>query len=142
LSPCLVADLLSDSIGISTNPANAYNNEPGQPVNTFDWMANPWYIDVYNSYQGEAWLQSPFHGNPGPANPYISKQDSSDFYPEDGWELVYWGMGKLVDGSNEAASGSLHKRNLPCVVLYNRHSGMLHIFGASDEIQTGQASEF
>ncbi|MDX2246422.1 MAG: T9SS type A sorting domain-containing protein [Bacteroidia bacterium] len=123
-----------DSVGIATNPISgqAFNNESNQPVNTFNWM-NPTLTPstMYGTYLNQPPLSSPYFGNNYLDLIYLSKGTDSDFYPEEGWELVHWGFGELVDGTDEyTATGKT--RQLPSLVLYNRYSGMLHVFGASD----------
>ncbi len=123
VAPC------TDTVGISTDPrpGKAFNNEVGQPVNTFDWM-NPVITPTDFSagvFQTITYFNSPFFNNNFFLN-YLANQTNSDFYPEDGWELIHWGFGYKVDGSLDS-----YDRELPVFILYNRYSGMLHVFGAT-----------
>lgn len=123
-------DACVDSVGISTDPrpGKAYNNERGAEfANTFNWM-DPVYSPTHfagGPLQGITYFNSPFYNNNYFLN-FLAHQENSDFYPEDGWELVHWGFGKKLDGSNDS-----YDRELLYLMLYNRHSGMIHVFGAT-----------
>lgn len=93
-----------DSVGISTNPlpGKAYNNERDPDTttsfrNTFNWMANPWPHAMSGAYLGQPALQSPFDGNNTQNIGYLQNGANTDYYPEDGWELVHWGMAFCKD---------------------------------------------
>jgi hypothetical protein len=122
----------TDSIGIRTDPRpnKAFNLERGTPFhNTFNWMSGSLApVNMYMPYQSQTSFGSPFWNNNSDLN-YLAFQQNSDFLPEDGWELIQWGFGKVVSGANEY-DVSFHQRSVPIMVLYNRYTAMLHVFGA------------
>ncbi|MEO0582507.1 MAG: hypothetical protein AAF135_09815, partial [Bacteroidota bacterium] len=121
-------------VGISTDPraGAAFNNEGG-PVNTFDWFSGSTLSPhaLYGPYLAQPPFVNPFYNNNPDLN-YLAFQAESDFYPEDGWELIQWGFGMRVDGTTEQ-SVSGFTRQKPILILYNRHTAMLHIFGAYND---------
>ncbi|MDX1908601.1 MAG: hypothetical protein SF053_16310 [Bacteroidia bacterium] len=124
-----------DSVGISTDPrpGKGYNNERPALKNTFDWFSNSSLapVNMYGPYASQTAFSNPFYNNNSDLN-YLAFGANSDFYPEDGWELIQWGFGRMLNGSTEFnASG--HQRSVPILILYNRHSGMLHVFGAYND---------
>jgi len=130
--------LTIDSVGISTDPrpGKAYNHEPGQAVNTFDWFGQNYLapVNMYSNYSSQTAFSNPFYNNNSDLN-YLAFGADSDFYPEDGWELIQWGFGMMVGGATEF-SVSGHQRSVPILILYNRHSGMLHVFGAYNDFRS------
>ncbi|MEO1385731.1 MAG: hypothetical protein AAFV78_21125, partial [Bacteroidota bacterium] len=126
-----------DSVGISTDPrpGKGFNLEQPLLENTFDWMTpklSP--IDLAGPYSTDVEFNSPYYQGSGNADlDFLAYGADSDFYPEDGWELVQWGFGTLVNGANQVDPPYLApSRQEPVLVLYNRFSGMLHVFGAYD----------
>ncbi|MDX2284413.1 MAG: T9SS type A sorting domain-containing protein [Bacteroidia bacterium] len=86
---------------------------------------------MYGPYASQTAFSNPFYSNNSDLN-YLAFGANSDFYPEDGWELIQWGFGRMLNGSTEFnASG--HQRSVPVLILYNRHTGMLHVFGAYND---------
>ena len=88
----------TDTVGISTDPrpGKAFNNERTGTAfdNTFNWMDSV-YTPVNLAagvYQSITDFNSPYFNNNYFLN-YLAKQTESDFYPEDGWELIHWGFG-------------------------------------------------
>lgn len=136
-TPFLTAQETPDSVGISTNPrpGKGFNLERRLLKNTFDWMSpklSP--IDLSGPYASDPNFSSPYYQGGGNADLlFLAYGEDSDFYPEDGWELVQWGFGTLVNGANQVDPPYFAPtRQEPILVLYNRHSGMLHVFGTYD----------
>ncbi|MEM6263259.1 MAG: T9SS type A sorting domain-containing protein [Bacteroidota bacterium] len=131
----LHAQVCFDSVGISTDPrpGKAYNNERPELANRYTWMDK---LISPVSLVGRPFNQLDSYSNPYFNNSidlnYLAKADSSDFHPEDGWEMVLYGFGVGQDGNMFQNGGTL-----PNLILYNRHSGMLHVFTTSNSDELG-----
>jgi hypothetical protein len=59
---------------------------------------------------------------------------NSDYYPQDGWELIKRDFGKLADGSTNPS-----KKPGPYMILYNKYSGKLRVVAAFPGLGAQQA---
>ena len=88
-----------DSVGISTDPrpGKGYNNERPALKNTFDWFSNNYLapVNMYGPYALQTAFSNPFYNNNSDLN-YLAFGTNSDFYPEDGWEMIHWGTGAVL----------------------------------------------
>ncbi|QNL21100.1 hypothetical protein HZR84_03815 [Hyphobacterium sp. CCMP332] len=144
--------------GISTNPANPINNE-------FQGLINPWLntsfevapIDengfgfeplnmnntagwsVPNYVSGNLLMVSPYDdGVPGRPELYeVVPFEERDFHWEDGWELLWVGLGYYPNGEpvnstnpNRVYSTSQNVKHpsVPYIIMYNRYRGVIRIF--------------
>jgi hypothetical protein len=116
------------SNGVTTNPDDPSYEDCPNLVNTFDWRNSIYHVPYYmGSYQDS--IGSPFFntGNEAIAEIWNGYSfNAPDFHPEDGWELVLNGITKT--------------QQLPQVdeitymVLYNKYTGILRVFGAHHDI--------
>ncbi|MBS1537953.1 MAG: hypothetical protein JST20_09410 [Bacteroidetes bacterium] len=119
--------------GISTNPDAAVNTEKPSKQNgphsgdnrpvIFDWRRP--LFDIRSSLTTSVDINSPFYepNNSITNHLYLSK----DMRPEDGWELIKQEMGAPFDAVNNAYTSDV---DYPCLILYNRYTGMLRVFVA------------
>lgn len=91
--------------GISTNPNNPINNNCPERRNNFDWRVqrtdgNQEDYIVYGSSSTYKDIQNPFTGPSGtPHFGNLTSYTSSDYQPEDGWELIKVDFGS--EGTNK-----------------------------------------
>jgi hypothetical protein len=139
--------------GISTNPSNPINPQANssymsapQFINSnFDWHARngqnslvPWqtYNMIYdpnNPFTGGANNYiSPFdpNGTPYATGYFPTNYDDMDFFPEDGWELLFMNMGYNPDGSYASVGIS----SVPYVILYNKYRSIVRVFGKTGDL--------
>lgn len=138
--------------GVSTNPASptnpqttsTYMQAPEFINSSFDWHQRvgqnslaPWVSDnmIYdpaNSFGGPNYYISPFdpNGTPWAQGYFPTNYDDMDFFPEDGWELLYINMGKFPDGTTTTTKIS----STPYVVLYNKYRSIMRVFGKTGEL--------
>lgn len=125
--------------GISTNPANPSPANPpaGKEYkkNTFDWKAE--FLNAANSnyYIANSPLTNFYNYEVNNPNfQHIAKGTASDYYTEEGWELIKQDFGRLANGTlNPVRSEG------PYYVLYNRYSGILRIIAAFPGLGAQQA---
>ena len=145
--------------GISTNPANPQNCElteayaPGlvNPfLNTWIWAANSngaftviplnplagWQVPDFYNVAAPLNMQSPFYQG-FLAKPAGTPIADFDFHWQDGWELIWRGLGYLPNGQEYQATVSnsivntpltLLNPSVPYFVLYNRYNGKMRLF--------------
>jgi hypothetical protein len=122
-----------DNKQISTDPRNPNNTEKPSAKNNLFWFPH----NGNNNSQ----INMRLSGTPSTDiimnNPYwqapsnnsfdqYAQRANSDFYPEDGWELVKSDFGYLADGSTLRTS----LPSLTYLCLYNRFTGTMRFFGA------------
>ncbi|MDP2174679.1 MAG: T9SS type A sorting domain-containing protein [Bacteroidota bacterium] len=119
--------------GISTNPTNPQNNENPSARNNFFWFPFNGNTNSQIHYRLSGTNQDVNMNNPfwQPSSStslfeQYAQYGNSDFYPEDGWELIKSDFGKLADNSTL-------RQTLPGMIyfcLYNRYTGTMRFFGA------------
>ncbi|MDP2175231.1 MAG: T9SS type A sorting domain-containing protein [Bacteroidota bacterium] len=131
--------------GIKTNPTNLVNDVCPDLKNDFKWQVkhpigspapNEYYI-TYDENGVVKGLRNPFN-DPG-ISEYrsLSGNHSSNYHPEDGWELLKVDFGALSNintgysildepGINPNTGG----KKLPYMILYNKYSGTFRFFGS------------
>lgn len=135
-------------ISTDPRPGQAYNPDNPNFVNKFNWMLDP--LSVYHPDGGYNWgLQQPYNLD----NPFFTEDsylkhinaynfplgqwtaDSLDFWPEDGWELIYKNNGYQLDEENLLSENGPagEDRSGPVIVLYNKYSGTMRVLGYYDE---------
>lgn len=132
---------------IRTDFDNPLNNERPDVQNNgvFDWVNNSRFNTV-----GIAHLQS---GNPANTieNPFwvndddapfshLALAEESDFLPENGWELLIWDLGYIMDGRSNRDFGTSYDLITPYFALYNKYSGQIRLFSNTDYNQTYTAA--
>ncbi|MDX2189523.1 MAG: T9SS type A sorting domain-containing protein [Bacteroidota bacterium] len=128
--------------GIKTDPRNPINPEKSCGKNmAFNWLIkdgiDPTFpnlyakgYDCFTGLEKEGQILSPFEVTDTDI-PYISlaKGINSDYYPEDGWEVLLYNMGKKYDGST--ISNTL---KTPFFILYNKYRGKMRLFMANNAV--------
>lgn len=121
-----------DDKGISTDPRNPTNTEKSSAENNFYWFPhngnNNSQINIRLSGSNtDIDMTNPFWQ--ASSNNYAFEQFAlyagSDFYPEDGWELIKSDFGYLADEATLRNSRS----SFTYFCLYNRHTGTMRFFG-------------
>lgn len=129
---------------ISTNPYAPVNNQQNEPyfnndhfLNTFNWFDHtqntiagwPYYNMGAFYGQQSGVFPSPYSiAGQSPDYGYLYNGTEADYFPEDGWELLYSNMGTYPDGTILAQS-ELTLTTLPYVILYNKYKGVIRVFG-------------
>jgi hypothetical protein len=119
--------------GISTNPTNPQNNEKPSAKNNFFWFPSNGNTNSQIHYRLSGTNQDVNMNNPfwqpssSSSNLFeeFAQYGNSDFYPEDGWELIKSDFGKLADNSTL-------RQSLPGMIyfcLYNKYTGIMRFFG-------------
>ncbi len=149
------------AINLSTGAPYALPLSGTFQQNTFDWTAE--YFDYWYSPPNSvdklctAGAQSPFYQNEGYLD-FIAHQNTSDFKPEDGWELIkqnfgyFYGSGyngtagspcNTSPSPNWESGGNLNNPNGPTdgsyssslyFVLYNKYSGKLRVLASVPQL--------
>lgn len=95
-----------DDKGIITNPVNPQNNEKPTAKNNFFWFpfngnSNSQINFRLSGSNIDANMNNPFWQSSSSTSLYeeFAQYGNSDFYPEDGWELIKSDFGKLADNS-------------------------------------------
>ena len=123
-----------DDKGISTDPRDPNNTEKTSAENNFYWFPhngnNNSQINIRLSGSNtdiDIDMTNPFWQ--ASSNNYAFEQFAlyagSDFYPEDGWELIKSDFGYLADEATLRNSRS----SFTYFCLYNRHTGTMRFFG-------------
>jgi hypothetical protein len=113
---------------VSTDPRNPINFDRPALENTFFWF--PHNGNDYNSFEiltsGGTYpsINNPFWNPTSLMVGQLVNLQNSDFYPEDGWELLKVNFGRLNDGTERAI-----KPSMPYMILYNRYSGTMRFLG-------------
>lgn len=108
--------------GISTDPNNPVNPIDPDFVNYFDWTTYMYAVDEEWEDSGEM-INPNEHHNAGVLNLFGEK----DYYPEDGWELVYVDLGLNRFGDQwDNRSGQIF------FILYNKFRSILRVFVGLD----------
>lgn len=136
---------------ISTDPTNnnAENNERPWMKNQFNWMTSPW--NVYHLLPGGGYTTGSSYTDPYPlTNPFMTDfaylshlnysnysvtdrtVDKLDFYPADGWELLYKNNGFKANESDHLLQNDT--RVGPLVILYNKYESKVRVFAAFADI--------
>ncbi len=109
------------------------NTTTGSTINAFDWTTSTFDAWIENS--GEAILKeipSPFYPSPMNINQlntsYLwsfpsENNEPQDFLPEEGWELLYYGLGTFESPTD-----------IPSLVLYHRPTGKMRLLVYLEEI--------
>ena len=124
---------------VSTDPRNPSNLDRPDLENTFFWFPHDgnnhslFQMLVPGPTNQNLTINSPFWNtvaiDPSTGEPtlpvgYLARDQLSDFYPEDGWELVKVDFGYLNDGTPRQSLTSM-----PYMMLYNRYTGTLRFLG-------------
>ena len=122
---------------VSTNPENPTNstlpntninnnqvNDDQRFLNQFNWYdeVNVPLQNMLNEYPS---LMTHFTNMPDPYYNYID--DGPKLTPENGWELMSMNLGYFPDLTDNPFE--LSSPDLPYIVLYNRFTGILRVFG-------------
>ena len=92
------------------------NTVLGSTVEVWDWRNST--ITYYDETNSLHTITSPYFIGPGFDNVgWLAEENSSDFQPGDGWELVFTRFGSSTDGVKS-----------PAFCLYNRYESKLRIF--------------
>lgn len=145
--------------GVSTNPVNPINLDPDFPsgnnlwINSFDFglnngssfsdiFLNPdagWSIPNFTS-SAQFQMLSPFTSGGVPGTPHLSQAvpfQNRDFHREDGWELLYLGIGYYPNGhplhiapANAPifSVAAAYDGQIPYMIYYNRYTGLIRLF--------------
>lgn len=127
--------------GILTGPSGSYGSGVISPVNPelsgntsyFNWMLTPPITDINFRFTPQAgvtkYLLSPWHVSDPNIDYYkFAKGPNSDYKPKDGWELFKVNLGRLSDDVTQRLTPTL----VPYIMLYNRYTGTLRLFGYLD----------
>lgn len=129
--------------GISTNPNNPINNNCPERRNNFDWRVQGTYGNhedyiIYGPNSTQYEIQNPFTGPSGtPHFGNLTAFTTSDYQPEDGWELIKVDFG--IEGNVNIDNKPNYQPNqptnhtkpkLPYMILYNKYSGTMRFFGS------------
>lgn len=144
--------------GISTNPvtplnpqtSSSYMNAPKYINSWFNWYERvsqnelkTWDVremsfnPLNQSWGAARTFISPYDPNGTVYNDYnnsgslfASNFDEIDFFPEDGWELLFMNTGYFPDGTETSQGIS----NIPYVVLYNKYRSVIRVFGKTGDL--------
>lgn len=133
--------------GVSTDPKNLINDDCPDLKNDFEWRVkhlkgavapNEFYI-AYDENGVVKGLHNPFNDPDNSEYRYLAANHNSNYYPEDGWEMLKVDFGALSNfktgytvndidqpGMNTITGG----KKLPYMILYNKYSGTFRFFGA------------
>jgi hypothetical protein len=118
---------------ISTDPRNPVNKEMSSAKNNFFWFPHNGnnYNQIFMRLSGQPsvdlQMNNPFwQGSTTNMFDYLAQNGASDFYPEDGWELIKADFGRLAN--NSALRNTLPSMAYFC--LYNKYTGIMRFFGA------------
>ncbi|MCA1752151.1 MAG: T9SS type A sorting domain-containing protein, partial [Flavobacteriales bacterium] len=113
---------------VNTDPRNPSNPDRPELANQFFWFPHN------GQYNANFELITPGGTYPSINSPFWSVTDlmvgqlvnlgDSDFYPEDGWELLKVNFGRLNDGTQRTTLP-----NMPYMTLYNKYTGTLRFLG-------------
>lgn len=122
---------------VSTNPENPTNNtlpntninnnqvnDDQRFLNQFNWY-NVVNVPLQNMLSDYPSLMTHFTNMPEPYYNYID--DGPKLTPENGWELMSMNLGYFPDLTDNPFE--LSNPDLPYIVLYNRFTGILRVFG-------------
>ncbi len=145
--------------GVSTHPLNPANQDPSYPssnnlwLNNFDFglnngfsfsdiFLNPsagWSIPDFTS-PAQFQMLSPFTPGGVPGTSHLSQAvpfQNRDFHWEDGWELLYLGIGYYPNGhplhiapanSPISSPAAVYDSRIPYMIYYNRYTGLIRLF--------------
>lgn len=126
---------------ILTGPQGSYvagvlsPSNPENPTNAsyFNWMLNPTVDGVqfrFTPVNGTTkYILSPWHISDPQIDYYnMAKGTNSDYKPSDGWEVFKVNLGRL----NDDVTIRLVPTVVPYIMLYNRYTGTLRVFGYLD----------
>ncbi|MBK9247678.1 MAG: T9SS type A sorting domain-containing protein [Ignavibacteria bacterium] len=118
-------------------------------TNQFNWMTSPWI--VYHLLPGGGYTTGSSYTDPFPlTNPFMTEYpylshlnfssysvtdrsvDKLDYYPADGWELLYKNNGFLANESDHLAQNDT--RIGPLIILYNKYISKIRVFAAFADI--------
>jgi hypothetical protein len=130
-----------DEKHILTGPSGTYsgsvispaNPEQSSNVSRFNWMLNPTTDGVQFRFtpvnSTNKSLLSPWHISDPNIDYYkLAKGTNSDYKPSDGWEVFKVNLGRLNDDVTMRLTPTL----VPYIMLYNRYTGILRVFGYLD----------
>lgn len=137
-------EICEDGKGITTNPSNPVNTECPILSNNFDWkLKNPISgtiieeeYDVYDGDNINRKIINPFNDNDNFNDyRYLALKQNSNYYPEDGWELLKVDFGALGNiglgvNVNPGRNTDVTGPRLPYMILYNKYSGTFRFFGS------------
>jgi len=131
-----------DGKGIKTNLSNPSNSECPILINNFDWKLKQPISniieEVYSVYDANniyRTIRNPFDDNSNSDYRYLALKQNSNYYPEDGWELLKVDFGALGNiglsvNENPGRNTDVNGPRLPYMILYNKYSGTFHFFGS------------
>lgn len=144
----LIEAYCEDGNGISTNPANLLNSACPDLKNDFEWRikqapstvsVNPEFYIVYNESGNPLGVRNPFNDPGNHEYSHIVDNHNSNYYPEDGWELLKVDFGALSNfntgwdvtpQNHPGLNPNLGGKKLPYMILYNKYSGTFRFFGS------------
>jgi hypothetical protein len=97
-------------------------------INNLDWKQRYFNYRIRNTINPALYndLESPYWNFS--SDLYyddLVKQANSDFKPEDGWELIKFDFGKLLNGDDHGDVDYM-----PYMLFYNKYSGVLRLFAS------------
>lgn len=119
--------------GTTTNPANPIPLNAGFKTNSFNWMSPLLNASNNSNYVANSPLSN-FFNYPNPFYQSFILGTNSDYYPQDGWELIKRDFGKLADGNTNPV-----RKPGPYMILYNKYSGKLRVIAAFPGLAAQQA---
>jgi hypothetical protein len=132
-----LADLAAQSPcppnGTITNPQNPRPLNAGFKTNLFNWLNPSLNASNNSNYIANSPLTN-FFNYPNPFYSSFILGQNSDYYPQDGWELIKRDFGNLADGSLNPV-----RKPGPYMILYNKYSGKLRVIAAFPGLGAQQA---
>lgn len=112
-------------------PNNGQNLSPHNGA-IFNWMANtditsPFLLNS-SSMPTVTSLVSPFYQANNNPLLHFRLQETKDFLPRDGWELIHQDFGYTDQGVSRGTPNPGEKVSYPYIILYNRYTGVLRMF--------------
>jgi hypothetical protein len=119
--------------GITTNPQSPSPLNSGFKTNDFNWMSPSLNASNNSNYVANSPLTN-FFNYPNTFYQSFVLGTNSDYYPQDGWELIKRDFGKLADGNLNPA-----RKPGPYMILYNKYTGKLRVVAAFPGLGAQQA---
>lgn len=113
---------------VSTDPRSPNNLDRPEFENNFYWFPHNGNdhasFEILTSGGTYPSINNPFWVPTNLMVGQLVNLQNSDFYPEDGWELLKVNFGRLNDGS-----ARVNKPSMPYMILYNRYTGTMRFLG-------------
>lgn len=113
---------------VSTDPRNPSNPDRPALENTFFWFPHDGNdnnsFEILTSGGTYPSINNPFWNPTSLMVGQLVNLQNSDFYPEDGWELLKVNFGRLNNGTPRVI-----KPSMPYMILYNRYTGTMRFLG-------------